>query len=120
MQRLDDITPLLSEHGAFAWRIELRRLEILSRLDGSRAEELLTLSREFGSAKYEALALSYLGSATEAVATAQRTGSHWLLARVAPEPVARTHADTLAAQLPDDLRDGFVTRGRLFRRWDGG
>jgi DNA-binding SARP family transcriptional activator len=115
--RLDDITPLLSERVAYAWRIELRRLEILSRIDSSKSEELLTLSREFGSAKYQALALAYLGSTEEAVAMAQGTGSAWLLARVAPEPLAQVCADELVAQLPGDLRDGFVTQGPLLSRW---
>jgi hypothetical protein len=116
-RRLDDITPLLSERVAYAWRIELRRLEILSRLDLSKAEQLLTLSREFGSAKYQALALAYLGSADEAVTMAQRTGSAWLVARVAPEPLARACGEELAAQLPADLREGFVTHGPLLGRW---
>src|SRR5205823_9207464 len=102
---------------AYAWRIELRRLEILSRIDPSKAEELLTLSRQFGSSKYQALALAYLGSTDEAVAKAQRTGSSWLVARVAPEPLAQACADELAADLPADLREGFVTRGPLLGRW---
>jgi tetratricopeptide (TPR) repeat protein len=116
-RRLDDITPLLSERVAYAWRIELRRLEILSRIDTSNADELLALSRDFGSAKYQSLALAYLGSTAEAVAMAEQTGSAWLLARVAPEPRAQACADALAAQLPAELRDGFVTRGPLLGRW---
>ena len=102
---------------ASLWRIELRRLEIHARLEPSRAEELLVLARQFGSAKYESLALSYLGAADEAAATAQRTGSTWLLARVGPEAVARANAEELAGQLPVELRDQFVSRGPLLSRW---
>ena len=117
IRRLDDIAPLLSDRVGFAWRIELRRLEIHARLEPSRAEELLILARQFGSAKYESLALSYLGAADEAAATAQRTGSTWLLARVGPEAVARANAEELAGQLPVELRDQFVSRGPLLSRW---
>jgi hypothetical protein len=118
VRRLEDITPLLSDRVAFAWRIELRRLELLARMDGSSAEELLASSRQHGSAKYEALALSYLEHPDEALTTAQLTGSEWLIARVAPEPLARRHADHLAAALPAELRAGFTERGPLLRRFD--
>jgi hypothetical protein len=114
---LEEITPLLSDRVAYAWRIELRRLEIRARVDRSRAEELSTLARTFGSAKYEALALAHLGATDAAVAIAQRTGSAWLLARVGPEAVARPRAEELAGLLPAGLREGFVTRGPLLRRW---
>jgi DNA-binding SARP family transcriptional activator len=114
---LDEIRPLLSDRVAYAWRIELRCLEIYARVDRSRAEELSTLARQFGSAKYQALALAHLGATDAAVAVAQQTGSAWLLARVGPEAVARQSAEELAGLLPAGLRDGFVTRGPLLRRW---
>jgi hypothetical protein len=114
---LEEITPLLSDRVAYAWRIELRRVEIHARVDRSRAEELSTLARQFGSAKYEALALAHLGQTDAAVAVAQRTGSTWLLARVGPEAVARPHVEELARLLPVGLRDGFVSRGPLVGRW---
>jgi DNA-binding SARP family transcriptional activator len=116
VDRLDEIQPLLSDRVGFAWRIELRRLEIYARTEPARAEELLISAREFGAAKYEALGLSYLGRSEEALATAQLTGSGWLVARVAPEPIAREQAERLAADLPADLRSGFVERGLLLRR----
>jgi DNA-binding SARP family transcriptional activator len=114
---LDAITPLLTDRVAFGWRIELRRLELRSRMASTTAEELLELSRLHGSAKYEALALSYLGRPEEALATAEATGSEWLVARVAPEPAARRHAEHLAADLPVELRAGFVERGPLLGRF---
>jgi tetratricopeptide (TPR) repeat protein len=117
VRHLDDITPLLSDRVGFAWRIELRRLELLARLDRSNAEELLVLSRQYGSAKYEALALFALDRPEEALRTAELTGSPWLVARVAPEPLAREQADRLAADLPAELRVGFVERGPLLGRF---
>ena len=46
---------------------------------------------------------------------AAETGSDLLLAEVAPEPRAREAFDRLAAAMPSELRQGFVTRGRLAR-----
>ena len=115
--RLDEIQPLLSDRVGFAWRIELRRTEIYARTDLAQAEALLISARDFGSAKYEALALSYLARPDDALATAQRTGSGWLVARVAPEATARQHAERLAADLPPELRRGFVELGPLLHRF---
>ena len=95
----------------------MRRTEIYARSDPAQAETLLIAARHFGSAKYEALALSYLGRSDDAVATAQRTGSGWLVARVAPEATARQHAERLAADLPPELRRGFVERSPLLLRF---
>ena len=47
----------------------------------------------------------------------QLTGSGWFVARVAPEPIARQHADSLPPICPPDLRTGFVDRGLLIRRF---
>lgn len=113
---LSQIDSLLTRRVAFGWRIELHRLDLRARTDTSHAEPLLDRAREHGSAKYEALALAHLGRADAAAAVAQRTGSASLLARVAPEPVARRSFETMAGALPTDLRDGFVRRGVLARR----
>jgi DNA-binding SARP family transcriptional activator/class 3 adenylate cyclase len=114
--RLGELDALLAGHVAFGWRIALRRLELLSRVEAQRAEELLEQARHFGSAKYEALALGRLGAVEEAVATAERTGSNWLLARVCPPDLARRLVDDIAARLPDDLREAFATHGALTQR----
>jgi class 3 adenylate cyclase/DNA-binding SARP family transcriptional activator len=114
--RLGEVDALLAGHVAFRWRIELRRLELLARVEAPRAEELLERARRFGSAKYEALALARLGAVDEAVATAERTGSKWLLARVGPPELARRLVAALAADLPEELREGFAARGALAAR----
>lgn len=116
-RHLEGITPLLSDRVGFAWRIELRRLEIEARLDPFRNVRLLTRAREFGSTKYEALALAGLGHVDEAVSAARRTGSPWLLAKVAPEPVARASAENLAKELAAERKLGFLERGPLLRRF---
>lgn len=113
---LAEIDSLLADHVGYGWRIELRRLEILCRMDPSRGEELLAAARSHLSAKYEALALHHLRRTDLAVDVARRTGSPWLLARVASGPVARENLDELAALLPEELRGGFLTRGPLARQ----
>ncbi len=112
---LGDIAPLLSRGVAYAWRIELRQLELLSRLDPERGEELRELARHRGSAKYESLALAHLGREQDAAAVAARTGSEWLLAAVAPPPQASHAFERIAAQLPQRLRADFLARGAVSR-----
>jgi hypothetical protein len=114
-RRVEDAAPLLSTWLPFKWRAELRHREVRCRLEPDGAEELLLLSRQRRSRKYEALALGHLGRRDEAAVAASATGSDLLLAEVAPGPQARAAFDRLAASLPADLRDGFVTRGRLTR-----
>jgi len=105
--------PLLSTWLPFKWRAELRYREVRCRLVPDEAEELLELSRQRKSRKYEALSLAHLGRHDEAVAAAQATGSDLLVAEVALGPQAQAAFDRLAAALPSELREGFVTRGRL-------
>lgn len=102
-----------AEEAGYAWRIELRRLELQARLDPARAEELRELARRRGSAKYEALALAHLGRREEAVSVAESTSSIFLAARVAPEPAARTAIEQLAARLPGERREAFLRGGAL-------
>jgi tetratricopeptide (TPR) repeat protein len=109
--------PLLSAWLPFKWRAELRYRDVRCSLVPSEAEELLDLSRQRRSRKYEALALAHLGRHEEAAVVAQATGSDLLLADVAPRPQAQRAFDRLAAALPSELRDGFVTRGRLAGRF---
>jgi hypothetical protein len=97
----------------FRWRAELRLIEVASRLEPGRAEQLLDLARQRGSTKYEALALGRLGRSPEAAAVAERTGSTLLLAEVAPAPQARAALRQIAASLPRDMRSRFVMHGRL-------
>jgi DNA-binding SARP family transcriptional activator len=113
---LGDIAPLLARGVAYAWRIELRQLELLARLDPARGEELRALARQRGSAKYEALALAHLGHHGEAAAVAARTGSDWLLAAVAPPPRASQAIERAAVRLPARLRGDFLAHGALASR----
>lgn len=110
---VDESEPLLSTWLPFKWRAELRYLDVRCRLVPEEAERLLELSVDRRSRKYEALALAHLGRHDEAAVAALATGSDLLLAEVAPAPAARAAFDRLAAALPTELRQGFVTRGRL-------
>lgn len=112
---VDEAEPLLSGWLPFHWRAELRFRELRCRLEPKEAEELLDLARQWGSRKYEALALGHLDRRAEAAAVAAATGSDLLVAEVAPAGEAKVAFDRLATALPVELRDGFVTRGRLAR-----
>jgi hypothetical protein len=105
----------LSSWLPFKWRADLRYREVRCRLFPDEAEALLDLSRQRRSRKYEALAWSHLGRHEEAAEAATATGSDLLVAEVARGPEAQAAFDRLAAALPTELRDGFVTRGRLVR-----
>jgi hypothetical protein len=96
---------------AFAWRVELHRLQLESCLDPGRAEQLLEQAVKFGSAKYRALALGHLGRREEAATVASTTGSALLLAHVAPEAVAIKAAERVACGLRPEQRSLFVERG---------
>ena len=111
---------LLSGWVPFAWRADLRVREMACRLEPKRAEELLDLSRQRRSRKYEALALAHLGRREEAAAVAAATGSDLLVAEVAPPEAARPAFDRLVAALPVELRAPFAERGRLGRLHDRG
>jgi tetratricopeptide (TPR) repeat protein len=110
---IEDARPLLSTWLPFKWRAELRFREMSCRLVLDDAEELLELSQQRRSRKYEALALGHLGRHEDAAAAASATGSDLLVAEVAPRLQAQAAFDRLAAALPTELREGFVTRGRL-------
>ena len=112
---VEDAGVLLSAWLPFKWRAELRFREMRCRLLPGEAEELLDLSRERRSRKYEALALAHLGRQGEAAIAAEATGSDLLIAEVAPRSQAHAAFDRVAAGLPSELREGFVSRGRLTR-----
>jgi ATP/maltotriose-dependent transcriptional regulator MalT len=105
--------PLIATWMPFRWRGELRLIEVASRLEPERAEHLLDLARQRGSAKYQALALGRLGRREEAVAVAASTGSSLLVAEVAPPAQARAALEEIAVSLPRDMRPRFVMHGRL-------
>jgi tetratricopeptide (TPR) repeat protein len=105
--------PLLSAWLPFKWRAELRYREVRCRLIPEEAEELLELSVQRRSPKYQALAWAHLGRHEEAAGVALSTGSDLLVAEVAPRLQAQAAFDRLAAALPTELRPGFAARGRL-------
>ena len=111
--RVEAAAPLLERSLPFRPRAEMRLLEMQARWDPTRADALLEQARTFRSAKYEALALAHLGRAEEAAAAGARTRSDLVVAHVGA-PADRTAArDRIAAELPPELRGGFLTRGRL-------
>jgi DNA-binding SARP family transcriptional activator len=110
---LVEAEPLLSGWLPFRWRAELTFRSVRCRLVPKEAEELLELARQRGSRKYEALALAHLDRRPEAATVGASTGSDLLVAEVAPLAPARQAFDRLAAALPVELREGFVSKGRL-------
>ncbi len=113
---LEVATELLSGWLPFRWRAELRVVELSSRLGLDSAERLLVEARDRGSSKYEALALNLLGRQSEAARVAAGTGSALLVAEVAPRPEADAAKEQIRARLPRQLRESFVTNGRLARQ----
>jgi DNA-binding SARP family transcriptional activator/tetratricopeptide (TPR) repeat protein len=110
---VESAVPLLDRSLPFRPRAAMRLLEMRTRWDPERAEELLTQARTYRSTKYEALALAHQGRAEEAAAAAARTRSDLVVAQVG-SPAARGPArDRIAAALPPELRSGFVAAGRL-------
>jgi tetratricopeptide (TPR) repeat protein len=107
---VEDAARYLEQPLPYRGRARLRLLEMQTRFDRSRAEELLSLSRENGSLKYESLALWNLKAAASA---AQTTGSDLLLAQVGLPDQATTALNRITAALPADQRRSFLARGRL-------
>jgi DNA-binding SARP family transcriptional activator len=96
---------------AFKWRFDLRYLELRSRIEPGRAEELLEAATARGSRKYQALALAHLGDREGATVLARAVGSDYLLAQVAVGDEAAAAVERMARALPADLRERFVVRG---------
>ncbi len=100
----------------YRWRLELRQIELSSRLRPELAEHLLDRAGAAGAAggaKYQALALARLGRREEAEGLALRVGSDALLAEVAAPARAQAALRRISARLPAELREPFMERGRL-------
>ncbi len=108
---LAEITDATVDGVAFGWRLNLRRLEVLTRLQPDRAEELLAEATARGSIKYQALAWAALGHTDEAVSLAAKTGSDLLIAHVAADEEAAKAAGRVADRLAPDDRADFLQRG---------
>ncbi len=115
--RVEGAFAFLSVPLPFRARAHMRLLDMQSRFEPPRAEELLALARTSSSPKYEALALSHLGSAEEAAAIARKLGSDQLLAHVGAEAESWEAIMRLAANLPAVSRDRFLEQGRLPTLW---
>jgi DNA-binding SARP family transcriptional activator len=99
---------------SYAWRFELRVLELSTRLTAAteadtrpQALELAGLARARGAPKYEALGLAHAGRRRAAAAIARRLGSDLLLLKVAPPQEAAVAAGRIAGGLPTELRQRF-------------
>ncbi|HZZ45806.1 MAG TPA: AAA family ATPase [Pseudonocardia sp.] len=105
--------PMLERSLPFKPRAEMRLLEMQSRWDPQIAEKLLDQARRFSSRKYEALALRTLGHPEDAAAIAETTASDLLIGQLGAPSARRDATDRIAASLPAELRESFVTTGRL-------
>ncbi|WP_214370512.1 ATP-binding protein [Pseudonocardia sp. H11422] len=105
--------PMLDRSLPFRPRAAMRLLEMRSRWDPRQAEALLAEARCYSSSKYEALALARLGRAEEAAAVAGSTGSDLLIAQLGAPDAQRAAVGRIAESLPGELRESFVSAGRL-------
>ncbi len=101
----------------FRARAHMRLLEMQARFEPPRAEELLVLARANSSRKYEALALSHLGSTEEAAVKAGELGSDQLVAQLGGEAESWAAILRLADALPVERRAKFLADGRLPALW---
>lgn len=110
---VETAVPLLDRSLPFRPRAAMRLLEMQSRWDPARAEELLVQARTYRSTKYEALALNHQGRVEEAAAAAARTRSDLVVAQAGAPGERGPARDRIAAGLPPELRSRFVASGRL-------
>ena len=99
---------------SYAWRFELRVLELSARWSIAtgadprpRAARLAELARARDAPKYEALGLGHAGRRRSAAAIARGLGSELLLLKVAPQPEAAAAAARIAERLPAELTQSF-------------
>lgn len=105
--------PMLKRSLPFRPRAAMRLLEMRARFDAGFAEDLLDEARHFSSPKYQALALSHLGRHEDAARIAGSIGSDLLVAQLGSHPDRRSALSRIAGALPTEIRDGFVSTGRL-------
>jgi hypothetical protein len=110
---VDEAADFLALPLPYRGRAQLRLLEMQTRFDRSRAEELWQLARDNDSVKYQALAAWHLGDAARASELAERAGSDLLVAQVGSPDSARQALNRITAGLPAERRQTFVSRGRI-------
>jgi DNA-binding SARP family transcriptional activator len=94
-------------------RARLRLLEMQTRFDRSRAEQLCDLAVRMDSVKYRALAAWHLGHREHAAALAVASGSDLLVAQVGQPDHAKEALNRITAALPADRRHRFASHGRI-------
>jgi DNA-binding SARP family transcriptional activator len=114
---VEEAAPFLDLSLPYHARARLRFLEMQSRFESSRAEELLVVAQEHSSIKYEALALWHLGHLEQAADLARRTKSDLIIGQLGSPSDARAAIDRLAAALAPEERATFLTAGRLSTQW---
>jgi DNA-binding SARP family transcriptional activator len=110
---VDDAAGYLALPLPYRGRAQLRLLEMQTRFDRSRAEELRQLALQNDSIKYQALAAWHLGDLEHAARLAERAGSDLLLAQIGSPESARQALNRVTAGLPAERRQTFVTHGRI-------
>ena len=115
--RVESALPFLNQPLPYKARARMRLLEMQARFDPARAEDLLGLARRHSSPKYQALAMWHLGSLDEAARIAREVRSDQLLAQVGTPDEAWAAITRLAALLPREDQERFMTVGRLPEQW---
>jgi DNA-binding SARP family transcriptional activator len=110
---VDEAAEYLALPLPYRGRAQLRLLEMQTRFDRSRAEELWQMARENDSIKYQALAAWHLGDLQRAGELGERSGSDLLVAQVGSPDSARLALNRITAGLPADRRQTFVSHGRI-------
>ena len=111
--RVEAAAPMLEKSLPFQPRATMRLMEMRSRFEAARAEELLAYAQRYSSTKYESLALWHLGRYEQAASIAAQTGSDLLLAQIGDPEARRAAQDRIAAALSPDARATFLAGGRL-------
>lgn len=111
--RVEAAAPMLDKSLPFKPRAKMRLLEMRARWDPGQAEGLLDYARTYSSVKYESLALRHLGYREEAARKATSTGSDLLVGQLGDPVASRAAVDHITAGLSPELRDTFLSKGRL-------
>jgi DNA-binding SARP family transcriptional activator len=110
---VDEAAGYLSLPLPYRGRARLRLLEMQTRFDRARAEELWDLARQNDSVKYQALAAWHSGDLRRARELSERAGSDLLVAQVGSPESARQALNRITAALPAERRQTFINHGRI-------
>jgi len=110
---VEEAAPFLDLPLPYHARGHMRLLEMQSRFDRTKAEELLDVATANSSIKYQSLAMWHLGRPDEAAALARQTRSDLLIGQLGAPAEAMAAIERLAAALPPKQRESFLASGRL-------